>query len=342
MPASKIAPKKTRFKFYNRFGLGLLFLSVIALVTTACKKAYEVAPLASPAVSAPSPSPTPSPTKTPVICHPYLAQWGGPGSGDGQFNNPAGIAVDPSGFVYVADMNNHRVQKFTDMGAYVSQWTDNGGYVSPVGIALDGSGNVWVADLGGNVWETTNMGTPITQWGTAGNGPIGITLDPSNDVYVAFRLSNQVIKYAGDGTTLGSWGASSPAAGSADGSFNNPHGLVVNPSGDVAVADLGNDRLQVFDPSGAFLLKWGAPGYGTGQMEQPNFIAVDPAGNFYVTDNTNDNVSVFTGTGTFTCSFGSYGTGPGQLTNPWGIALDTSGNIFVSDYANNRIEKFGP
>ena len=42
----------------------------------------------------------------------FLAKWGTEGSGDGQFKDPRGIAVDGSGNVYVADYSNNRIQKF--------------------------------------------------------------------------------------------------------------------------------------------------------------------------------------------------------------------------------------
>jgi hypothetical protein len=42
----------------------------------------------------------------------YLTQWGTPGSGDGQFCSPIGVAVGGSGSIYVADQGNHRIQKF--------------------------------------------------------------------------------------------------------------------------------------------------------------------------------------------------------------------------------------
>ena len=50
----------------------------------------------------------------------YITQWGTFGSGPGQFKQPAGVATDGAGFVYVADTGNNRVQKFTTAGAFVS------------------------------------------------------------------------------------------------------------------------------------------------------------------------------------------------------------------------------
>jgi DNA-binding beta-propeller fold protein YncE len=50
-----------------------------------------------------------------VVAQPptYLLQWGTFGSGVGQFLYPSGVAVDASGNVYVSDVNNNRIQKFT-------------------------------------------------------------------------------------------------------------------------------------------------------------------------------------------------------------------------------------
>src|SRR5262245_26383458 len=56
----------------------------------------------------------------------FSLKWGIPGSGPGQFNNPYDVAVDPAGFVLVADGLNNRVQKFTLDGTYVTQWGSNG------------------------------------------------------------------------------------------------------------------------------------------------------------------------------------------------------------------------
>ena len=54
----------------------------------------------------------------------FLASWGSPGSGPGQFHIPHGIAVNRDGIVYVADRENSRIQCFTPNGEYLSEWTD--------------------------------------------------------------------------------------------------------------------------------------------------------------------------------------------------------------------------
>src|SRR6266480_4027196 len=75
----------------------------------------------------------------------YLTQWGTQGSGDGQFQGPAGVAIDAAGNVYVADAGNARVQKFTGTGTYLAQWGTLG-YGDPFDVATDGAGDVYVAD----------------------------------------------------------------------------------------------------------------------------------------------------------------------------------------------------
>ena len=74
-------------------------------------------------------------------------QWGNRGDGQAEFKDPCGIAVGPSGEVFVADTWNHRVQVFSPAHAFTREW---GGFFSPRGIAVDPSGSVFVADSGNN------------------------------------------------------------------------------------------------------------------------------------------------------------------------------------------------
>ena len=76
--------------------------------------------------------------------------WGSAGGGDGQFENPYGVAVDGGGNVFVADTYNFRIQEFKKTGAFLRKWgclgSGDGQFDYPYGPALDGSGNVYVAD----------------------------------------------------------------------------------------------------------------------------------------------------------------------------------------------------
>ena len=78
----------------------------------------------------------------------YVTKWGT--RYNGLFNDPAGVAVDSSDYVYIADNCNNRIQVFTDTGTYVTQWghqgTGIGEFTVPYGIAIDSSNNVYIAD----------------------------------------------------------------------------------------------------------------------------------------------------------------------------------------------------
>ena len=121
--------------------------------------------------------------------------------------------------------------------------------------------------------------------------------------------------------------------------FNWPHGLALDGSGNVYVADSYNHRIQKLDSSGVRLASWGSPGKGNGQLDTPNGIALDSSGNIYVTELGNHRVQKLDSSGNWLASWGSFGTGNGQFDSPAGIALDGSGNIYVTDSGNHRIQK---
>ena len=99
----------------------------------------------------------------------YLTQWGGYGSGNGQFILPAGVAVDSSNNIYVTDSRNYRVQKFDANGNYLIQWGGYGNgygeFSSLTGCAVDSSNNVYVTDTDDYRVEKFDCnGDYLTQW----------------------------------------------------------------------------------------------------------------------------------------------------------------------------------
>ena len=91
--------------------------------------------------------PTPAASEPPPV---FLLAWGTPGSSDGQFLGPSGVATDAAGNVYVADQKNYRIQKFTNDGTYLTQWGGfgygDGQFYDPADVATAAAGNVYVAD----------------------------------------------------------------------------------------------------------------------------------------------------------------------------------------------------
>src|SRR5437762_96888 len=126
----------------------------------------------------------------------YLTQWGSFGyGGNGQFVGPNGVATDAAGNVYVVDCSNHRIQKFTSAGTYLTKGgtsgSGNGQFNRPYGVATDVAGNVYVVDSRNNrIQKFTSAGTYLTQWGTTGSGngqfslPYNAATDAAGNVYV--------------------------------------------------------------------------------------------------------------------------------------------------------------
>ena len=195
----------------------------------------------------------------------YLSQWGSPGSGNGQFNFPIGVATDMSGNVYVADTRNSRIEKFKSDGTYLSQWgpaLGNGLSISPLDVTTDTSGNVYVAEAANRIDKFTSDGTYLSQWGSSGSGngqfnyPLEVAMDASDNVVVADTQNNRIQGFASNGTYLFQYGSS----GTGNGQFSNPSAIAVRWV-TVCVVDNYNSRVEVFSSSRPQMAKIGEGGY---------------------------------------------------------------------------------
>ncbi len=197
-----------------------------------------------------------------------LAGNGTKGFADGssttaQFSSPTGVAVDASGNVYVADTQNHRIRKITAAGV-VSTLAGNGtsGFANgssttaqffrPEGVAVDASGNVYVADTGNTRIRKITAGGVVSTLASSGtdalfSNPSGVAVDASGNVYVAEHSNNRIRKITTGGvvSTLAGSGTEGFADGSGtDALFSNPNEVAMDASGNVYVADTGNNRIR--------------------------------------------------------------------------------------------------
>lgn len=213
-----------------------------------------------------------------------VGSFGANGTGPGQFTTPEGIAVDPSGAVYVVDYGNNRVQKFTAAGAFVTQWGSRGSgqgqFDDPGEIAVH-QGHVFVAD-GGNhrVQKFTTSGAFVDEWTIENTGsennpdrPWGLAVSAGGTVYVGIASDggdDRIGRYSTSGSSLGSW--SNPGV-------NN--GLGIGPDGSVYVADGFHSRITRYSSSGTQLARWGSFGDEPGQFVELRDVVVDATGSVY-------------------------------------------------------------
>jgi hypothetical protein len=300
------------------------------------------------------------------------------------FNGPEGLAVDGGGNVYVADSGNNTIRKITASGV-VTTIAGRAGFAgsadgtgtnalfnAPAGVAVDITSNVYVADYGNHtIRKITPTGAVSTLAGSAGtfgsaNGtgtnalfyePEGIAVDTLGNVYVADTANDMIreITLGGIVTTLaGSAGTYGSANGTGTNAyFNSPQGLTVDGTGNVYVADTGNNLIRKVTALGVVttIAGSGNPGSADGSGTNATFwgpvqLSVDGGANLYVADYFNGTVRMIDSSGVVTTLAGSPSSGntDGSATSArfsltQGVAVDSSSNIYVADAANCAIRK---
>ncbi|MGH9978167.1 MAG: 6-bladed beta-propeller, partial [Nitrososphaeraceae archaeon] len=258
-----------------------------------------------------------------------VAQWGSlgaePGQLDGQ-NNAAGTAE----FVYVADYNNERIQKFTSDGQFVKMWGGtygeaDGEFKKPHGVAIDSEGNVYVSERSGlRIQKFDSEGNFITKWGSEGTADGQFLHLHDIAVGPGGGNSSNVNQDANSAQSLS-------FSGNASQSANNEF---------VYVTDNEIFNVQKFTTDGDFITSWGSEGEGDGQFASLESLDVDSNGNVYVADYGNDRIQKFTSDGVFVSSWGFEGSEQGQFEGPAGLAVDNNDNVYVTDVNNHRVQKF--
>jgi|GEM_PF-86056 len=162
-----------------------------------------------------------------------------------------------------------------------------------------------------------------------------VDVDQHGNLYLCHRGPKPVLCFTASGKFLRSWG---------DGVIGKPHGLRVDPEGNVWVTDLSHHMVFKFHPDGALQLALGTqdrPGSGPDQFNQPTDIAFAPNGDIYVTDGYGNNRVVrFNQQGKRLSEWGSAGTGPGEFDLPHSIVIDEHQRVLIGDRENDRIQIF--
>jgi hypothetical protein len=273
------------------------------------------------------------------------------------FFHPEGIAVDNSGYVYIADEWNHSVYKLTLDGNFLAKWGNpagnsgsaDGEFNYPRDIAVDDKGRVFVADsLNSRIQIFSSDGEHLLSFGdtTQFHFVYGIEVDSYGGLYVAdgnnyiWRFHYRTDKY-GDLEILPGpvkWGG----PGSADGQFNGARGIAIDQRlGNVYITDWGNDRVQKFTTKGVHLETWYAGPKGTWAFNDPWAITVGPRGYVYVTEYGGNRILKLRSNGELQdILVDENGYEDGELYSPRGVAVSGRGIMYVADTNNNRVQLF--
>jgi DNA-binding beta-propeller fold protein YncE len=245
----------------------------------------------------------------------FLTSWG-----EGLFVRPHGIYIGPDDTIYCTDDSDHTVRKFTLDGRLL--------------LTLGTRGKP--SDTGATSMDYRT----IVRAGGPFHYPCNLAIAPSGELYVCDGYGNaRVHKFAPNGQLLHSWGE----PGNGPGQFHVPHGIAVDKSGTVFVADRENSRLQLFDKNGQYLSEWK-------DIARPCQVFIDKDGTVYVAelgyragmwpgttapapDSTGGRFSIFDGSGNLLARWGG-GTNPcatGDFFAPHDVWVDSHGDIYIAE-----------
>ena len=237
-------------------------------------------------------------------------------------NYPSAVALDGAGDLFIADSTNNRISEQKIDGSLL---VVGSGLKGPEGLAVDGTGNVFIADTLNSRVEEVAAGPAVT----VVPPPPTVTTGAASAISATGATLNAAVNPNG-GPTATMFQYSTNASFTtllASGNFNSPRGVAVDGSGDVFVANLGNNEVDEILPGGS------VKAIGSG-FKSPTGVAVDSAGDVYVANNGLVQ-ELHAGTGAIT----TVGSG---FTGPYGVAVDGSGNVFVDDITAGTIFKVTP
>ena len=282
------------------------------------------------------------------------------------------------------DFSIHAQNISTYAGNGISGYSGDGGLATlaklfdPWAIAVDLGGNVYISDGGNNRLRkvntsgiiTTIAGTGVLGYSGDGgpatlaklNGPVGVAVDASGNIYIAEPFNNRIRKINSSGviTTIagnGNLGYSGDGGLATLAEMNFPTGVAVDAAGNIYIGDQGNNCIRKVNTGGIITTIAGSgPGGYSGDggpatlalLSTPAGVAVDAAGNVFIGDlgnqrirkiDTGGIISTIAGTGVQGFSGDGAAATLAQLNQPAGVSVDSSGNVYIADFTNSRIRK---
>jgi sugar lactone lactonase YvrE len=252
-----------------------------------------------------------------------VSEWGGYGSGEGQFDVPYGIDIDEEDNIYVADQENCRIQKFTSEGEYITEWgsceSGTEDFFKPTDVTTDNNGNVYVLN-------SYNI------------------MDDQNNI----QSVRTIQKFTSGGDFLIEWGS----YGSEDGKFLTLDAIDTDSEGNIFVTDrnyvsetkIVTSRIQKFSPGGEFIWKLYSSGtFTNGELDfYSRGLAVDEEDTLYVVSSMPILVHKFNTDGELLAEWNYFDFNVDILPITTDIAADREGNVYVIMEPTSEIKKFTP
>ena len=293
----------------------------------------------------------------------FVRSFGLAGTAPGQFQLGinGGIAIHGSS-LFVADQNNHRVQRFALDASGAPTGTPlafgSFGYRRRAARPPAGAESSRAPSTSPTTATTASSGSPTT----------GPTSGSSGRAGPAARSSTSSTTRASTAAAVSTWPTTTTTAcrfeaatfhyhrrwgllGTEIGRFGYPRslaGVKGDPAGGVYVGNTSNNRVDQFAPDATHRGSFGTNGRGNGVFMQPKSAAVGKDGALWVADTFSDRVQKLTAAGEPLASHNRVGTfgpapggDPGEFRNPYGVAIDpASGAVYVADTGNDRIQRF--
>ena len=166
-------------------------------------------------------------------------------------------------------------------------------------------------------------------------GPMSaVAVDGTDRIYVLHRGEPPLLLLDGQHKLI---------SGRGQGDFKTPHGLKVDPKGNVWVTDNARHVVYRMSRDGQITLTLGTldkGGAGTTQLRSPDDLVFDSKGLIYVADAGNKRIAKFDADGKYLAEWGKGGKEPGQFSTAHGLAIDTKDRIYVADRGNKRVQVF--
>jgi len=282
----------------------------------------------------------------------FLFTFGERGGEDGNLTTPTGIAVDEQKYIYVCDIGNKRIEKFTETGRFIK--TLGGNIVdSPMGINLK-NGKIYVTDWKDNkVFVLSSQGTKIKEFSYEGlDIPTGVATDDNENIYVVDSgLNACIFKFNKDGKFLKQIGR----YGVGHGEFFSPYGIAIYKDL-VIISDQDGSRVEALTKEGNFLWEIRSPFFRKEAVNLPSDMTVKD--NIYIADSLNWRILVLNKQGEFVNEIKEIQGIPQWMTvskkmfdridmpfvkYPVFIKVLKNGNLLIGDYGKSEVipDEFG-